>query len=65
VFVNGVVWSMWIGLHVDIIEYFSLCSPTTLEFIYTKLWLLSLHLNLSIRSYCSFSVCHDIGFFFI
>jgi len=24
VFVNGVVWFVWIGLHVDIIEYFSL-----------------------------------------
>jgi len=25
----------------------------------------SIALNLSIRSYCSFCICHHIGFFFI
>jgi len=52
VFVNEIVWSGWIGLNVEITEYFSL-------------WLLPLHFNLYIKSYCSFSICHHIGFFFI
>jgi len=49
-FVNRVVWSVWVGLHADIIEYFNVMTA----FYYTSIW-----------SYCSFSISHHIGFFFI
>jgi len=29
VFVNGIVWFVWIGLHVDITKYFSLTAHYT------------------------------------